>query len=496
MAVEESKSKKTASGKTAARKKTSGKTSGRAKTASGKKTTRKKSPRRKRPKVKLDSKSVTFLAITIICVCAVILSVSSLFAGRNVAENGTKKPETRVEKSIEKKFIQDEVSELAGKKESSAKKSAVSHDDIKKADEKKVSKAEKKRAVEKKSATSEKKSDNVRNVNAEKKSGNVKKEAERKREKPKAEKKQEKKESKTVKFEKIPEDDKKHVSKAEKTKPRVSENKPVQKKASQENVQKPVKNETQPKVASVNVQKPVPEKKTPVKSSFGIPKAKNGATLMFVIDDAGYSVPNVKEYTSVPFPITIAVMPRLPHSRDCAYVVRQSGKELILHQPMQAMNLKINPGAGAVLPSMEMGEIYQVVSENLKELGYGVKGINNHEGSLITSDGMRIGSVLDVVFDNRLYYLDSRTTAESKVMQAALERDMSIHQRDVFIDDVVSRDEMLKQIFRGIDIANKNGKAIMIGHVDKSVKILPLLFKELYPEFRNQGYRLATPGTY
>lgn len=231
------------------------------------------------------------------------------------------------------------------------------------------------------------------------------------------------------------------------------------------------------------------------KSPFDIPMASNGAELIFVIDDAGLNVANVKRYAKLPFPITIAVLPKLSHSKDCAYVVRSNQKELILHQPMQAKNLNVNPGAGAILPDMSTIEIAEIIKENLEEIGPKVRGMNNHEGSLISENEIKIGAVLEVALEKNIYFLDSRTTAQTKAPQAALERDMTIYERDVFIDDIVNREEMLKQIYRGLTIANKKGKVIMIGHVDKSVNILPDLLLEMYPYLVEKGYSFATPST-
>ena len=263
-----------------------------------------------------------------------------------------------------------------------------------------------------------------------------------------------------------------------------------------ETVQKPseihteVKKES-PKIASVN---PPAKKNEEIKvEKYSIPPAKNGATLVFIIDDGGYDTYNLKLYTSLPFPIAIAVLPKLAHSKDCAAIVRNSGQELMLHQPMQAQNLKLNPGEGAILPDMSLSEVYRQVSENIAEIGP-IKGLNNHEGSLITCDVMKIGAVLDAVLDNGIFFVDSRTSAQTKAPQAALERDMKILERDVFIDDIISKDEMLSQIYRGLGIANKNGKVIMIGHVDKSAKILPQLLNDMYPYLKQKGYKFAFPS--
>ena len=249
-----------------------------------------------------------------------------------------------------------------------------------------------------------------------------------------------------------------------------------------------------PKPVEEKIEEKKPEKKPVPVVKFNIPQAVRGAKIAFVIDDAGLNVTNLKKYTGLNFPLTVAVLPKLSHTKECAREIRASGKELILHQPMQAMNLEMNPGEGAIKPDMSLSDIYAQVLRNVAELGGGVKGINNHEGSLISADSMKIGAVLDAVSDSGIYFLDSRTTAQTQAPQAALERGMDIYERDVFIDDVINRDEMIKQIYRGIGIANKKGRCIMIGHVDKSVKILPDLLREMYPELVAKGYKITTPS--
>ena len=52
----------------------------------------------------------------------------------------------------------------------------------------------------------------------------------------------------------------------------------------------------------------------------------------------------------------------------------------------------------------------------------------------------------------------------------------------------------LKELYKSLDVANKNGKTIIIGHVDKSVNILPALLQEMYPYMKEAGYKFATPS--
>lgn len=231
------------------------------------------------------------------------------------------------------------------------------------------------------------------------------------------------------------------------------------------------------------------------KNRFDIPPASNGATVVIIIDDAGRSAENTRRYTSLPFPITIAVLPKLPETRKCADVIRASGQEMILHQPMQSMNLKLDPGPGKITGEMSSWEIAKIIKENLAELGTGVKGMNNHEGSLVTSNVIKIGAVLDVCDEMGVYFLDSRTTAETKAPQAALERDMKIFEKaGPYLDNEIDRAKMLERMRETLSFANRYGRAIVIGHVDKSVKILPDLLREMYPEMKAAGYRFATPS--
>lgn len=395
----------------------------------------KKRPARKRkPKVSLDSTRVTVLAAVIVALCILFLSLSFVFSraasSSSAAKNISQKEPAAVAVEPAKKLPP-----AKKKTEPSAKKSTSSS---------------------KKAESSDK------TVSAKKSTDSVKK---------------------TESAQKKPA--------AENTASSAAQNAVVKTSVSEKTTAKPSVKE-QPHLASAVVpQKPVeelPDRK------FNIPKAAPGAKIAFVIDDAGQSVSNLKKYTSLPFDISVAVLPGLSHTKDCAYVVRAAKKELLLHQPMQAENLNLDPGPCAIKPGMSTFEIAQIVKTNLDELGPGVKGMNNHEGSLITGNVIKIGAVLDVAAERGIYFLDSRTTAASMARQAALERDMNIKERDVFIDDIINRDKMLEQIYRGIGIANKKGKVIMIGHVDKSAGILPQLLSELYPYLKKNGYTVTVPS--
>lgn len=400
-----------------------------------KKTKRTSVRRRKVKKVKLDKNKVTLLCgiiFLICCVCIAVNVLSQSAKSKNIAE---------IAKSEKKTEQRQQNSGELGKTQ---KKKEVS-------DSKEL----------KKSADSAKKDENSKNVNktSQKQSADSKKNP-----------------AKSIENTNKIQTENKNI---QKTKPEIeNKNKTV------ENLEKSKKNEQ------------IQNKEKKQDLPFLIPPAQNGATLVFVIDDAGMNAGYTKRYASLPFPLTIAVLPKLLHSKDCAYIVRSSGKELILHQPMQSLNHNLDPGPGKISVDMSFSQITSIINENLAEIGPGVKGLNNHEGSEVTEDVLRIGAVLDVCLENKIYFLDSRTTANTKAPQAALERDMTIFEKSgPYIDNIVSREAMLKEIYKSLEAANKNGSAIVIAHVDKSAEILPKLLEQMYPYLLKAGYRFATPST-
>ena len=251
----------------------------------------------------------------------------------------------------------------------------------------------------------------------------------------------------------------------------------------------PVKQPEAP-VSSASSEKSVPPIKKPSSGIPEIPPAVNGAKLVLIFDDGGQNLSQLESFLALPFPVTVAVLPKLAHSKQAAERVRKSGKELMLHQPMQAINLSVNPGPGAITPDMTLYEIETLLRENIAEIGP-VRGVNNHEGSLICEDEVKIGTVLQVCSNMGLYFVDSRTTSQTRVPQAAMSLGLSYYERNVFIDNTKNRADIISEIMKGVSIANKNGTAIMIGHV-WSADVLPEILSELYPLLSGKGYVFTT----
>jgi polysaccharide deacetylase 2 family uncharacterized protein YibQ len=219
-----------------------------------------------------------------------------------------------------------------------------------------------------------------------------------------------------------------------------------------------------------------------------MPPPKHQGTLVFVIDDAGNNLQELEPFLRFPGPLTIAVLPGLPHSAEAARRIRAAGKEVFLHQPMEAIGGQ-NPGPGAIYAEMNTAEVLAVLRKNIAEIGP-IAGMNNHQGSKITMDRQIMETVLTFCREQGILFLDSRTTAETAVPAVAQNMGIKIGERNIFIDNDQSRSAMSRSIEGGLALASRRGTSVMIGHT-WSPELAPLL-TELYQNFIAQGYTLTT----
>ena len=217
-------------------------------------------------------------------------------------------------------------------------------------------------------------------------------------------------------------------------------------------------------------------------------KPRHKGTLVIILDDAGHNLWQLEPFLDLPFPLSIAVLPQLPHTRTAAAMAVAAGKELLLHQPMEATSGK-DPGPGAIHLAMEDHEIRLTIRQNLAQLP-GVAGMNNHMGSKATADRRIMAITLDEARRAGVYFLDSFTIAESVVHSVASSMNLRTWERTVFLDNTPDRASIMKYVSEGTKIAEKRGYAIMIGHVWSAE--LAQTLSDLYPQLVDQGFSLST----
>ena len=221
-------------------------------------------------------------------------------------------------------------------------------------------------------------------------------------------------------------------------------------------------------------------------------KPKEKKTLVFIIDDAGNNLGELEPFLRFPGPLTIAVLPGLPHSAEAARRIRAAGKEVFLHQPMEAVNGQY-PGPGAIYSWMSADEINKTLKQNFAELSP-VKGMNNHQGSIITADKEKMKTILAFCKSNGIDFIDSKTTGDSAAASVAAGLGMKIGERNIFIDNLQDRQSMINYINRGLELADQKGGAVMIGHTWSPG--LASLLTENYKNYIDKGYELTTASKF
>lgn len=210
--------------------------------------------------------------------------------------------------------------------------------------------------------------------------------------------------------------------------------------------------------------------------------------LIFVIDDVGNNVDELRPFLAVPGPLTLSIMPQRPFTLESYHLILNAGKVPILHQPMQADGNQ-NPGAGAIYTSMTKQQVDATLRKNLEGME-AIRWVNNHEGSKATSNIDTMTYVLSYLKGRGIHFLDSRTSRATQVKNAALRLGLPYYKRNsYFLDNIVNKADILKEIDSGLEVAQKEGYAVMIGHVwDKD---LARMLTTLYPKLTAEGYQIT-----
>ncbi len=208
--------------------------------------------------------------------------------------------------------------------------------------------------------------------------------------------------------------------------------------------------------------------------------------MAIVIDDLGRSLADIDALSSIGLPLTYAVLPFESQTPAVVARLRDLGVEIVCHLPMEPSN-DLDPGPGALRVSMSATELARATHDALVAVP-GAVGVNNHMGSGLSKMRPAMTAVLQVVADWRLYYLDSRTTADTVGYTIAREMGLPAGERQVFLDPDRDPEAIRFQFQRLLELARTRGGAIGIGH--PYPETLALLQAEL-PRLREQGFEIV-----
>ena len=214
---------------------------------------------------------------------------------------------------------------------------------------------------------------------------------------------------------------------------------------------------------------------------------KSLPAIAIIIDDLGDKLNQGKRALALPGKVTLSFLPHTQHAKQLANKAHLSGKEVMLHLPMETETGK-HLGPGGLTLHMTESEIKTVTNKAIHSIPH-VKGVNNHMGSLLTRHPGAMDWFLRVVKERgALYFVDSRTSVHTVARKIAQENEIPSTSRDLFLDHVQSRKAIRNKFQRLLKLAKKQGFAIGIGH--PYPETLALLKKEL-PSLASKGVRLV-----
>ena len=197
-----------------------------------------------------------------------------------------------------------------------------------------------------------------------------------------------------------------------------------------------------------------------------LPPAGSGSPrAALIIDDLGYNLEAIEKIAAIGRPITVAILPNAPVTEESARRASAGGLEIMLHLPLESSENRAGKKAmeGTIFEGMPAGDIRAAVERSLAQIP-GVRGVNNHTGSLATEDPAVMRTILDVLKAQGLYFIDSRTTNASVAFEEAERMRIPAAARQVFIDAEAGDEEIaarLRELFR---FAQKHGRAVGICH--------------------------------
>lgn len=208
--------------------------------------------------------------------------------------------------------------------------------------------------------------------------------------------------------------------------------------------------------------------------------------ISIIIDDLGYLKTRDSRALKLPGNVTYSFLPHTPYARELAIQANKLKREVMLHQPMEAVsNSKLGPGALTL--DMSQKEFLSQLKSNLEAIP-NVVGINNHMGSLLTQHpGQMRWLMKELIKHNNLYFVDSYTTKSSIGQKIARENWVPTIRRDVFLDNERNPAKIRMHFRRLIEKAKETGNALGIGH--PYPETMAILEEEL-PKLKENGIKL------
>ena len=215
------------------------------------------------------------------------------------------------------------------------------------------------------------------------------------------------------------------------------------------------------------------------------------AEIAIIIDDLGQQHRAGLRAIRLPGPVALAFLPQTENAAEQAELANASGKEVLLHLPLEPAGHSARPYPTAIRANAGRTELQQAFAAALASVPH-ARGVNNHQGSLLTGMTEPMGWLMAEMREHpELYFVDSRTSAASVAYRVARSHGVPAAERNVFLDDERSEAAIRTQFRLLVARALRDERALAIGHpYPETLKVL----EEELPRLAAQGVELVSPS--
>lgn len=182
-----------------------------------------------------------------------------------------------------------------------------------------------------------------------------------------------------------------------------------------------------------------------------------------IIDDMGHERELGARLAALDLNLSFSFLPHSPFLEELQTLVRERGRTVMLHLPLEPINSKKNPGPGAIYLDEHSGTIAALFKESLAEVPQ-AEGVNNHMGSKFTRDARAMSILAEQFLDHRLFFIDSNTTPDSIAMETVAEYGVPTARGHLFLDNVPQKQAVCDRLNDLTALAHRRQFAIGIGH--------------------------------
>ncbi len=210
--------------------------------------------------------------------------------------------------------------------------------------------------------------------------------------------------------------------------------------------------------------------------------------MALIIDDGGYNLENFKNILALGKPITYAILPEAPYTRETYLLTHQKKQQILLHLPMEPKEENHAPlERNMIRCQMAPAQIKNFIHYALQKVPE-ARGINNHMGSRATENPKVMKVLMEVLKEERLFYIDSNTSSKSVGPALAAQNGVPFARNEKFIDQEKNVQAIKQAIRQAMKKARKEGKVVVIGHPYEETR---QALEEMLPEIERQGIRLV-----